>query len=475
MWKLLERAGTQGIQLIVMVVLTRILLPEDFGLITIVVIFISIAALIIDSGFSEALIQKKNTSENDFSSVFYLNLVIACIVYSILFWVAPIIADFFNLTQLTYIIRILSCTLFFVAINSVQYAIIAKTMQFKKLFMSSLVGVVISGIIGLGLAFNNFGVWALIVQQLSSQFLVTIGLWFTVKWRPKLIFSVRSISQLYSYGWKLVTSTLIYNFYTQLQNILIAKMFSSTMLGFYNRGMHLPNVLVTNINGSIQSVLFPVLTKEQEDLAKIKILTQKSIVISSFLIFPMMVGLAVIAQPLVIILFTEKWLPTVPFLQIFCAYYALWTIDAANLHVIKALGRSDIFLKLEIIKFTIGLIILIWCAQFSIQAVAYGVLANRIITTIIDAYPNKYLIGYSFINQIKDVSPSIILSVIMGIVAYNINLFEFSVGLTIIVQIISGIILYVILAVLFKVECLSFLIKLMKEMIRNRKRSVMES
>lgn len=473
-WKLLERGGTQGIQLIVMIVLTRLLLPEEFGLITIVVIFISIAALLIDSGFNEALIQKKNADEKDFSSVFYLNLIVAFIIYGILFFVAPLIANFFDAPQLALILRILSLTLIFGAFNSMQYAIIARTMQFKKLFVSSLLAVFISGIIGLTLAFNNYGVWALVGQQLTSQFLVTSVLWFTVKWRPQLIFSFQSITQLFSYGWKLVVSTLIYNFYTQLQSLIIAKMFSSAMLGFYSRGMQFPNIIVTNINGSIQSVMFPVLASEQDNRIRIKEMVRRSIVTSSFIIFPMMVGLAVIAEPLVDILFTEKWLPAVPFLQIFCGYYALWTIDATNLHVIKALGHSKIFLKLEIIKFLMGLIILIWSIQFGIQVVAFGVLVNRILSTILDAYPSKYLINYSFIEQLKDTIPSLLLSIVMGLITYSLKLFELSHMLTIITQIIVGVILYVGLAMIFRVECFTYLISNIKELIRSKKRIVID-
>lgn len=469
LWKLGERGGTQGIQLIVMIVLTRLLLPEDYGLIALVTIFISIAGLLVESGYNEALIQKKNSDELDFSSVFYLNLCVASILYVVIFFLATPIADFFEEPQLIAVLRILSLTLFLSAFNSVQYAIISIKMQFKILFASSLLAVTISGVVGLSMAYANFGVWALVGQQLTSQILMTVFLWFTVNWRPQLIFSLERVSQLFSYGWKLVASTILYTFYTNIQSIVIGKIFGSAMLGFYSKGIQLPNILVSNINGSIQTVLFPALALQQDNKGRVKEIVQRSIVTSSFVIFPMMVGLAVIAEPLVEILFTKKWLPVVPFLQIFCGYYALWTIDAANLHAIKAVGRSDIFLKLEITKTLTGLVILCISLPFGVHAVAFGILINRIITTIIDAYPIKQLINYNFIDQLKDTKASLLLSLVMGFAVYSIKLLELSNITTIIIQIIVGIVVYVGLAIVFKIECFTYLVSSMREIIHSKK------
>lgn len=460
-WKLMERSGTQGIQFLVMIVLTRLLLPEDYGLIAIVIIFISIAGLIVESGFTEALIQKKNANEEDFSSVFYLNLIVAIFFYIMLFFMSPFIATFFDLPQLTLVLRILSLTLFLGAFNSIQHVVIARSMQFKIIFTSSIFAVITSGIVGLTLAYLNYGIWALVGQQVTNQFLITGILWFKINWRPRLVFSLARLSSLYSFGWKLVASTFIYNLYTNIQSLIIGKLFSPAMLGFYNRGTQLPNILVSNINGSIQSVMFPVLASQQDNPSRIKNMVKRSIVTSSFIIFPLMVGLSIIAEPLVKVLFTENWLPTVPFLQIFCAYYALWTIDSANLHAIKALGRSDIFLKLEILKFLIGILILIISLPFGVHVVAIGVLVNRVITTIIDAYPNKYLLNYSFCEQFKDVSPSLILSIAMGALVYGFQFLGLSDISTIIIQLVVGIACYIGFAKLFNIECFTYLLNMM--------------
>ncbi|WP_404427737.1 lipopolysaccharide biosynthesis protein [Ureibacillus chungkukjangi] len=462
-WKVLERGGTQGIQFLVMILLARLLLPEDFGLIVIVTIFITISSLIVESGFGSALIQKKDADEIDFSSIFYLNLVVASLLYFILYFSAPMIASFFDEPQLVSVLRILSLTLFSGAILSIQNAIISRNMQFKNLFVSSLIAVVLSGAVGIAMALLNFGIWALVAQQLIHRFMVPMILWFTVNWRPRLIFSITRIKQLYNYGWKLLVSSLIYTFYLNLQNLLIGKLFNPALLGFYNRGMQFPNIIVDNINGSIQNVMFPALSAEQDNKVKLKEMVRRLISLSTFIVFPMMVGLAVIAEPLIRLLLTEKWLPTVPFLQIFCIYYALWTVDISNLQAIKAVGRSDIYLKLEIIKIVVGLIILAITIPFGTHAMALGMLVNGIIAPIVDGYPNKKLLNYHLIEQWKDALPAILLSVLMGACIYCIKWLGLSDLPTILLQVLAGIIFYVCAASLLKLECFTYLLSLLRK------------
>lgn len=473
-WKLLERGGTQAIQLLVMIILTRLLTPGDYGVIAIVAVFISIATLLADSGFCESLIQKKKVEDIDFSSVFFLNLLVACLLYIILFFTAPYAALYFEAPQLKAILRILSLTVFISVCNSIQYAVIARSMQFKKLVKSSLAAAVFAGLAGVVLACTGFGIWALVVQQLTNQLLVTVLLWFSVKWRPQLLFSTKHISILYSFGWKLVASTLIYNLYTSLQSFVIGKLFSPVMLGYYSRGAQLPNILVSNINGSIQSVMFPALASRQDDKERMKEMIRRAIVTSSFILFPLMMGLAVIAEPLIRLLFTEKWLPAAVFLQIFCGYYALWTVDSANLHVIKAVGRSDLFLKLEIVKFIMGTIILVSSLPFGVYGVAVGVLINRILTTIVDAWPMKALLDYSLVAQIRDVLPSLFLALSVGTIVYSIHLAGLPDILTIFLQIIIGAALYIGLAIVLKVESFTYLLLTMKHMIKSEGRLTIE-
>lgn len=470
LWKLLERGGTQGIQFIVMIILARILLPEEFGLIILVSIFITIAGVIAQSGFNTALIQKKKVDEIDFSSVFYLNLLVTTILYVLLFITAPYIALFFDHPQLTLILRILSLTLFLGAFNLIQNAVIARNMQFKKLFFSSLGGVVISGVVGIVMAYANFGIWSLVVQQLTNQLIVTLTLWYTVKWKPQLFFSIERLVSLFSFGWKLLAAALIDTIYSNIRSLIIGKMFSPAILGFYNRGEQFPSLLISNINGSIQSVIFPALSSQQDNKQRIKEMVRRSIVTSSFIIFPMMIGLAVIAEPLVKILLTEKWLPAVPFLQIFCAVYALWPIHTANLQAINALGRSDIFLKLEIVKKILGITILIISIPLGVHAMAIGSFVGGVLAAIINAYPNLTLLNYSVKEQLKDILPSLIIALAMGAIVFGIQWLGLSDMVTICIQIFTGIAIYIGLAKLFRLECFIYLVMTLKEIFKRNKK-----
>lgn len=475
LWKFIERIGTQGIQFIVMIILARFLLPEDFGLIVVVTVFITIATVITQSGFNTALIQAKKIDEIDLSSVFYLNLFIATILYIILFILSPFIAAFFEQPQLKLILRILSISLFFGAFSAIQHTIIARNMQFKKLFVSSLSGVVISGVIGIIMAYSNLGVWSLVTQQLLFHLIMTVTLWYTVKWKPQLSFSMERLGRLFSFGWKLLLSSLIDTIYSNIKSLIIGKLFSPSILGFYSRGEQFPSTLINNINGSILSVMFPALSSQQDNVKRMKEMMRRAIVTSSFIVFPMMIGLAVIAEPLINVLLTEKWLPAVPFLQIFCAIYALWPIHTANLQAINALGRSDVYLKLEIIKKILGILILIVTIPYGVYAIAIGSIVSGIISSFLNAYPNIILLNYSIKEQFIDICPSLLISLIMGAVIYTIRWIGLSDIATISMQVIFGIILYIGLAKLLRLEIYNYLFLTMKEIFgRNKKITVKE-
>ena len=468
LWKFLERGGTQGIQFIIQIVLARILLPSDYGIISLISVFIAIANVFVQSGFNTALIQKKKVDEKDLSSVFYLNIFVSGILYILLFFTAPFIERFYNVLGISKVLRVLSLTLFLGAINSIQNSVISRKMEFKKLFFSSIAAIIVSGIIGVILALLGFGIWALVFQQLSNQIITTIVLWFTVKWRPQLVFSLEKIKVLFSYGWKVLCSTLLDTLYMNLRSLIVGKMYSTEILAYYNRGDQFPQLIITNINGSIQSVMLPILAEEQDNKKKVKEMVRRSIVTSSFIIFPMMIGLSVIAVPLVKVILTEKWLSCVPFLRIFCFSYALWPIHTANLQAINAIGRSDIYLKLEIVKKILGMIILIVSIQFGMYAIAIGLLINSIVSTFINSYPNRKLLNYSYLEQIRDVMPSFVLSFIMGGVIYLISFLKISSLITLLLQVIVGAILYVLMANIFKLECFTYLLNKIKEVVNKK-------
>lgn len=461
-WKFLERGGTQGIQFILQMVLARLLTPKDYGTVALITIFIAISTVFVQSGFNTALIQKKDIDEEDISSVFYVSLFIATIMYIILWIFAPTIANFYKILELTSIVRGMGLVLFLNTFNSIQNAIVSRNMEFKRLFYSSLGAIIISGILGIILAYRGFGVWSLVYQQLMNQFSICIILWFTVKWRPKLLFSIKKVKKLFSFGGKLLCSSLIDTIYRELVNLIVGKIYSPAMLGYYNRGDQFPKVIVSNFNGSIQSVIFPALASVQHDKVRVKEIMRRAIMMSSYIVFPAMVGLIVVSEPMIRLVLTERWLPCVPYLRVFCLSYALWPIHTANLQAINAIGRSDIFLKLEIIKKIIGVSIIIVTSRYSPYIMAIGTVFSGIISSFINSYPNKKLLNYSYLEQMKDILPSLFISIIMGIIIYLIQLLVYRDILTIILQVILGGILYVMLSYIFKNKSFFYLVNILK-------------
>lgn len=468
-WRFAERSGAQTIQFVVQIILARLLTPSDYGLIGLITVFISISLVFAQSGLGQALVQRKNADNADFSTVFYFSLVFSIVIYFVLFLCAPLIADFYVEEQLTRIIRILGITVVIGAVNSVQQAYVQKTMQFKRFFWSTLTGTIISAVVGIAMAYGGFGVWALVGQQISNQAVNTVVLWFTVKWRPERLFSVMKAKQLFSFGWKLLCSSLIDTIYNNLYSLIIGKFYSAEELGYYNRGKQFPMIIMQNINMVIDSVMFPVFTEVQDVKDRLKAMVRRSIVTSTFFIFPVMAGLAAIAEPLTRILLTDKWLSAVPFIQFCCFIYAFWPIHTANLQAVKAVGRSDIFLKLEIIKKFIGVIILIITIPFGLYAMMAGQCISTLLSSFINASPNKKLFGYSYREQLADIFPAFVLSLFMCGIVWSVTLFKLNVWLTMIIQIVIGIAVYAAGAKLFKLESLEYLMNIVKERTNRRK------
>ena len=464
-WKFMERIGIQGAQFVVSIILARLLAPDDFGVIALVMAVIAIANVFVQSGLGTALIQKKDADDTDFSSVFYASLFLAAVIYAVIFFASPFIADFYDKQALIPIIRILTLTLFIGVFNSIQYAFVARNMMFKKFFFRSIGSMIPSSIIGIAMAFTGFGVWALVAQQLSNSILAVAIMWVVVPWRPKLLFSLERLSKLFSFGWKLLLSSILDTVYSQLQSIIIGKMFSPASLAFYDRGSHFPYIIINNVNNSIQSVMLPSLSAYQDDKPQVKKIMRRAIVTSSFLIIPMMAGLGAMAEPVVQILLGEKWLPCVPFVQIFCFIYAFYPIHTSNLSAINAMGRSDIFLKLEIIKKAYGLTILIASILYfrSPIGIAYGSALCTVIASFVNAYPNKKLLNYSYWEQMKDIAPSAILACVMAAVITTLTYLQLNTYLTIVLQITIGCVTYLGLAKILHFESLDYLLKTVAE------------
>lgn len=452
LWRFAERTGAELVTFIVSIVVARILDPGVYGLVAMSMVFLSISKSFIDSGLGSALIQKKEADEVDFSSVFYFNLVAGLLLYGVIWFAAPGIANFYHDTSLVEIIRVLGISLPIYGINNVQCAFVSRTMAFKRFFYATIVGTIISAIAGIGLAVSGYGVWALIAQTLINSLMDTIILWYTVRWRPVWRFSWQRLWKLWHFGWKLMASGLIDRVYGELYSLIIGRKYTADDLAFYNKGQRFPSMLVSNINSSINSVLLPAMSSVQDNTDKVREMTRQAIKVSSYTIMPMMMGLAVCADSIIAILLTEKWLFCVPYLRIACFTYAFYPLHTANLNAIKAMGRSDVFLKLEILKKITGLALIIPAAGISVLAMAYSGIIQSVTCQIINSYPNKKFLGYSYLSQLKDMLPQIALSLVMGALVYPVKFMGFNPWLTLIIQVPLGILLYVAGSFVFKVD-----------------------
>lgn len=463
MWKLSERFTAQIVSFLVSLILARLLAPDDYGLVALITVFIAIANVFVTSGFGNSLIQKKDATETDFSSVFYFSIFVGVVVYILLFLIAPLIAKFYDNDSLTSLLRVLSLSVIFAGINSVQEAYVSRNMLFKKFFFSTIIGTIISAIIGIIMAFRGFGAWALVFQTLINQLVNTIVLWYTVGWRPILKFSLKSMQQLFSFGWKLLVSSIIDTIYNNIYSLVIGKCFSAKSLGYYNRGKAIPNMIISNINGSIQSVMFPAFSRFQNNLLAMKNVMRRAILTSTFIIVPAMIGVAAIGRPITILLLTEKWLPSVPFLQFSCFILAFYPIHTTNLQVINAMGRSDIYLKLEIIKKIIGFVILLVSIPFGIYGMMIGSCISTIICSIVNSFPNKKLLNYGYFEQIKDILPVFILSITMGLVINLWTILDLNIIIALFIQVITGVIIYLLGSKIFKLEAYTYIVGILKK------------
>ncbi|MDY5181425.1 lipopolysaccharide biosynthesis protein [Butyribacter sp.] len=469
-WRFAERCGAQLVTFIVSIVLARILSPDDYGTVALVTVFTTILQVFVDSGLGVALIQKKNADDLDFSSVFYFNFVVCIVLYAGMFFAAPIIASFYNDLTLIPIIRVISLTIIISGIKGIQQSFVSRNMLFKRFFFSTLGGTIFSAILGVAMAYAGCGVWAIVAQQLSNTAIDTLILWLTVKWRPKKMFSLERLKTLFSFGWKLLISSLLDTGYSNLRSLVIGKIYSPSDLAYYNQGDKLPRVVITNINTSIASVLLPTLASKQDDRKQLKNMTRRAIKTSTYIIAPLMMGLAFCAPPIVRLILTEKWVPCVPYLRIFCITYMFYPIHTANLNAINAMGRSDYFLKLEIAKKVIGMLLLLLTMRISVMAMAYSLLVSMVTSMVINSWPNKKLLKYSFKEQIIDILPNIFMTILMGGVVSIIYIFKLSDVMTLAIQIPLGAIVYIGLSIIFKIEEFQYLKNMAEEMLKSKKK-----
>lgn len=458
-YKFAERTSVQLASFLVSVVLARLLLPEQFGTITLVAVVISILDVFVQFGFGNSLVVNKNSDDLDFSTCFHFGLVFAMALYVAVYFTAPLIASFLGDRTLVSILRVMAIRIPIGAINSVQHAYVSKHMIFRKFFVSTSIGTVISGIVAIVMAFSGFGVWALVAQYIGNVLIDTVCLSFIVDWRPKLIFSFQRLKVIYDYGWKILVAGLIDTVYGQLRSFIIARRFSTADLAYYGKGIAFPNMGMSAVEPAIDGVIFPALSNCNDDPSKMKAIARRMIKSSSFIIFPLMVGLFVVAEPLIVEILTDKWIESVDYLRIGCLAYIFRPIQVINNCVIRASGNSALLLKLDVLKKTIGVVLLIASIPYGVKAVAFSFVIVNIISTFINIWPNRNILKYGFREQFIDILYIFLLAIAMGVIVWLITLIGLEPIWTLILQVVIGASIYLLLASLFNIESYFYLKK----------------
>lgn len=470
LWRFAERCGAQGVSFIVSVILARLLLPEEYGVISLITVFTAILNLFMDSGFKNALIQKKDADQIDFSTVFYFNVFMGVALYLVMYAAAPAISRFYDKGYIVPYIRVLSLTLVLGGINGVQTAVVAKRMEFKRFFFSTLGGTLSSAVVGVWMAYRGWGVWALIAQNLINQTIDTTILWMTVGWRPSLVFSFRRLRPLFRYGSKLLGSSLLSSLTTNLSSLVIGKVYSPDLLAYYDKGRRIPSLVIENLQTSVQSVLFPVIAERQDDPAQVKKILKRSFTTAGYCIFPCMTGIAVCAEPLVRLLYTESWISMVPYLQIWCFIFSFYLLHTADLQVIQALGRSDVILKIECIKQALSLVGILVTIPFGVLAMMGAMAVVTVISLYINAAPNRILVGYGWKERFQDLAPIALLCAAMGIVVRLVGLLPLSDLPLLAVQIGCGAGFYFGCSWVFRMESFYHTVEIVKGMLHKGKK-----
>jgi len=470
-WKFAERMAAQLVSLVVSIILARRLSPSEYGIISIVMVFITISNIFVNSGFGQALIQKRDADSLDFSSVFYFSLGFTGILYILLFFSATPIADFYAMPVLTPVLRVLSISVPIMGINSVQQAYVARKMEFKKFFYATFIGTVISAVIGISLAYTGYGVWALVAQTLANNIIDTIVLQLIIKWRITKEFSFKRIKELLRYGWKLLLQSIIVQVYASLRSLLIGKFYTAEDLSFYTKGNKFPDLISSNIDTGINAALFPAMSKEQDSIDRVKSMARKTTDFSSYIMSPVLIGFMAVAEPFISLLLTEKWLPCVPYLRIGCIILLFRAPQTAILQAFKAIGRSDSVLKVDLPVRLFALLALFVSLRYSVWAFALSEIIVTIFGTVLYVIAANKVIHYRGYEVCRDFLVNVSLAIVMGVIVWEIGLIlPLHPFVLIIVQIFAGIFVYFVLSVMtkaksfyeFKAMATNYLLKIRK-------------
>jgi len=463
LWSSIERFSVQGIQFVVMVIMARILSPADYGLVGMLAIFIAVSQSLIDSGFSQALIRKQNRSETDNSTVFFFNIGVGGILYLLLFICAPFIARFYKEPILCPLTRAIGLGLIFNSLAVVQRALLTVRLDFKTQAKASLIGAVFSGALGIWMAYAGYGVWAIVFHQLCNLSVVTLFLWIFSRWKPAWSYSWKSFKELFGFGSKLLASGLLDTAYHNIYLIVIGKVYKASDLGFFTRGQQFSDLISSNITGILQRVTYPVLCTIQNEDDRLREAYRKILKVSAFVMFPLLIGLAAVSKPLVLTLLTDKWLFTATLLIPMCLSGMWFPIHAINLNLLQVKGRSDLFLKLEIIKKIVAMLILCATVPLGLVPMCWGMVINSIIALVINTHYTGKLIGLGFLQQMKDLFPSLMLSFTMGAAVYTtMAVLSVSYIAALITGVIEAVVIYAALAALLRFQEFRELLSIIK-------------
>lgn len=463
LWSSIERFSNQGVQFLFSIVLARLLVPSDYGIVAMVAIFFMLAQCFIDSGFGSALVRKQDRTEADFNTCFYFNIVVGIVCYLLLFVCAPFIADFYNQPILSPIVRVSGLNVLFNSLCIVQGAQFTFKIDFKSTAKISFSCTIVSGIIGIALAYIGFGVWALVWQGVVSTFLKMVFYWIVAGWRPKWIFSWESFRYLFGYGSKLLTSYLIGTVYENVYPLVIGKFYTPAQLGNYSRALGWAQLPSSNITGILQRVTFPVLSEMQGDEERIAINYRRLIRLSAYIIFPLMIGLAVVASPLIRIVLTEKWDGCVLYLQIICLALMWYPVHAINLNLLEVKGRSDLFLRLEIIKRAVGVVIMIITIPMGVLAMCWGMVISSLISLFLNTHYTGKLIKVGYLVQMRDLLPILCVSCVMGGVSFLVVNSVSMEWLSLLLGVVVGGVLYLTLSYIFLRDEVDYIMSIIRK------------
>lgn len=451
-WSAIERFSVQAVQFIFQIILARLLSPSDYGLIAMLAIFMAIAQAFIDSGFTNALIKKLDRTDKDFSTVFYFNLLISIVIYILLYLGAPFIAKFYRTSELTNITRVYMLSLPIIALGAIQRTQFTIKVNFKDQAIASFSGALAGGIVGIVLATQGYGAWALVGSALATNIVTTIIFWIRSTWRPRWEFSLVSLRTMFSFGSKLLFSGLLDTAYRNLYQFVIGRRFSKQDLGYYSRADQFAQFPSSNITGIIQRVTYPILCTIADDDEKLLAAYRQYIKLAAYIIFPLMIGLAAIAKPLINVVLGQKWQFASIILQILCFSYLWYPIHAINLNLLMVKGRSDLFLRVEIIKKVVGICILLIVMNFSVELMAIGNVASSFIALFINTYYTKRIIGYGIRDQVKDILPCLILSISSCVPAFVLSQLFPNNGLIMLLSIILAVVIYLLISNIMKID-----------------------